>query len=533
MVAAILLFLSPSILGIWYAFQLDHASRDSFSVTLYTADGQEIVSDEGNPKAVAQRSILGIFYRISTSTEPMAKPPVQSEEDPYVLAECMLNGTPSQWKCYFSPMGVDSYCISANGTAYLIDKTTTKNFLSTEYAEAFYLSATPPILQTIDQDAVIPSSVHWYYQTQDGKFSKVQHPETTSQTLLYDMTGAIHINFERAPDTCDVSVYDEDQLLFEGDYTELSSLTVDLGSVLRLSVQAEWLPSAKYDSYGSAEYEFSIQIKNQSEFSIHTDTVSPGEFLILSCTNISDLSKISFIPSKEHILPTPIFHWDGSYARALLAIPETIEEQELSFSISYGASKQHFSVQIQAPTVSESFAYPDWTPDASIQTEATRNVVSSFISILPQYNQTVLYFRGPFSDPTTLGWKLAFSHGSSVQYGKTPTQSFVAFGSVFKSTSSDMRVLSLHHGIVVKTGVHQALGNFVVVDHGGGLRTWYCHLQAYDVEEGMVVKQGDLLGQAGTNIISDRSGVLILCTLYDTILNPSCVIGKEFSIPAA
>lgn len=533
MIVAVLLFLSPTFFAIVYTIQINHASADFFSVTLYSADGQPLVSEEGDPKTVSQRSVLGIFYRISTFTEPMAKAPARSEDDPYVLAECVLNGTRSQWKCYFSSLGVDSYCISENGTAYAIDKTLTKNFLSTEYAEAFYQSATPPTLQTIDQDTVLPCSVNWYYQSQDGKFSKVKYPAVTSQNILYDLTGTIHIEFERSPDICEVSVYNKEEKLFEGDYTELSTLTVDLGSILDLSVHAEWLPSAKSTSYGSVEYEFSVQIRNQSEFSIHTDTVSPGEFLILSCTNISDLSKIKFTPSQQDIIPTPVFHQDGTYVRALLAFPEDITQHTFSFSVSYGASEQSFSVNIVPSASSESFRYPDWTADASLMTDVIKNTLSSIMTSLPKYNQTPLYFRGRFGDPTSFGWSVGYTQGSSVWYGKNASECFVAFGSAFKSNSSNNRVLALHHGVIVTVDFHQALGNFVVIDHGGGLRTWYCHLENCNVEEGTVVKQGDLLGRVGNNAISDRSGILIFCTLYDTILNPSCVIGKEFYVPTA
>ncbi len=52
-------------------------------------------------------------------------------------------------------------------------------------------------------------------------------------------------------------------------------------------------------------------------------------------------------------------------------------------------------------------------------------------------------------------------------------------------------------GIVAATGDYFFNGNTVLVDHGGGLVTMYCHLYAIAVEEGQTVARGDVLGQVG------------------------------------
>jgi murein DD-endopeptidase MepM/ murein hydrolase activator NlpD len=46
------------------------------------------------------------------------------------------------------------------------------------------------------------------------------------------------------------------------------------------------------------------------------------------------------------------------------------------------------------------------------------------------------------------------------------------------------------------------LGNHVVVDHGNGLTSWYCHLNSIGVNEGQTVGQGDVVGYEG------RTGVV-------------------------
>jgi murein DD-endopeptidase MepM/ murein hydrolase activator NlpD len=52
-------------------------------------------------------------------------------------------------------------------------------------------------------------------------------------------------------------------------------------------------------------------------------------------------------------------------------------------------------------------------------------------------------------------------------------------------------------GRVVDVGSYFFNGNNVVVDHGQGLLTMYCHLSKIRVEVGQALKRGDVLGDVG------------------------------------
>lgn len=53
-------------------------------------------------------------------------------------------------------------------------------------------------------------------------------------------------------------------------------------------------------------------------------------------------------------------------------------------------------------------------------------------------------------------------------------------------------------GRVVFAGPVIRTGNSVVIEHGGGLKTYYYHLDSIDVKAGDIVRQGDIIGKVGT-----------------------------------
>ncbi len=59
-------------------------------------------------------------------------------------------------------------------------------------------------------------------------------------------------------------------------------------------------------------------------------------------------------------------------------------------------------------------------------------------------------------------------------------------------------IVSIADGVVVFADWGGGYGNLVIVDHEGGWRTYYAHLSEISVENGQDVRQGELLGGAGT-----------------------------------
>jgi murein DD-endopeptidase MepM/ murein hydrolase activator NlpD len=58
-------------------------------------------------------------------------------------------------------------------------------------------------------------------------------------------------------------------------------------------------------------------------------------------------------------------------------------------------------------------------------------------------------------------------------------------------------IYSLLDGVVVSSGMQELYGNMVIVNHGLGLYTNYCHMNKCLVNADTVVKKGGILGEVG------------------------------------
>jgi hypothetical protein len=63
-------------------------------------------------------------------------------------------------------------------------------------------------------------------------------------------------------------------------------------------------------------------------------------------------------------------------------------------------------------------------------------------------------------------------------------------------------VIATNHGRVIMARELQVRGNFIVIDHGGGLLSGYGHLDGFAVTEGQEVQAGDIIGYVGNTGLS-------------------------------
>ncbi len=75
-------------------------------------------------------------------------------------------------------------------------------------------------------------------------------------------------------------------------------------------------------------------------------------------------------------------------------------------------------------------------------------------------------------------------------------------------------------GFVVWANRKAGSGRLVVVDHGGGLTTWYAHLSKFQAYRGQAVRRGDILGYVGSTGRSTGPHLHYEVRMWDAPVNP-------------
>ncbi len=141
----------------------------------------------------------------------------------------------------------------------------------------------------------------------------------------------------------------------------------------------------------------------------------------------------------------------------------------------------HALPQIKTIAVSAPIAGAPSSPTQSIQTTsstAPQKPQPSTASVWPLHGRVTTQF-GVYHEPYQ-PWHTGIDISSSLPVGRATITPF-------------------RQG-VVKSVIwsHYQLGNHIIIDHGGGLTSYYCHLSSITVRQGQTVKPGDLLGYEGS-----------------------------------
>ena len=501
----------PTVLAVIYASYVGDGTVNSAnidSVILSDVNGDPLFSEEKSRNS-SHDSLIGIFNSIYENMSPTSK---SFEDDTLVsiMAEITAKSHKTDLTCYFSLTDGSGYAVDGNGSAYTISHKDSLKFLSSQYAEPLYENAVPPSLITADGDTVLPANINWKYRNIDGELLTAYRDRPTSSSDTYSVAESISLSFSTPPDKLTASVFNNGQQIFSGNLNQLSYLTLDNVSKVRVTCTATWDERSDREFSGKLYYDFVVTVHTLAAFSLDRSTLGVGEFALLKVDHVSNPSRISF--NSDTTEYSPSFHFVGDTAYAVIPYTAMGELTSISFTVSYGASKKEFQIESDSGVT----AFND-----------------SLVQFLASYKVNVAMSSAYSS-------KMFFSSEGALPQSKLFKQT-CAFGDETDGTASayyseyvsldgyGASCYAMTGGKVVAVGTNELLGNYAVIDAGFGVRIWYCKLSVVDVTKGEFVAYGDVIGKCGSLSKDTDCGFRLMMSHGDALLCPEFIIER---IPA-
>jgi murein DD-endopeptidase MepM/ murein hydrolase activator NlpD len=186
---------------------------------------------------------------------------------------------------------------------------------------------------------------------------------------------------------------------------------------------------------------------------------------------------------------------DADQWYAVVGIPLAQPAGETSVTVTYPGQDStsvtfevaEYAYREQRLTVSKSYVEPD--PEQLERIIGERRIIDSALNAYRESDSTELQIPAPINGPKSSSFGLRRYFNDQPRSPHSGMDIAATTGTAIAAPAA---------GIVTATGDFFFNGNTVIVDHGQGFVTLYCHLSAIEVAEGQGVDLGSVLGKVGS-----------------------------------
>ncbi|MBQ8915287.1 MAG: M23 family metallopeptidase [Clostridia bacterium] len=462
-------------------------------------------------------TMVDYFIKTIAGAEEISALPTSIEMGNFYTVTMITTVDSFGYKFYFTQKATDCFFVNGDGDAYKIKEEHAAEFLKGAYSASLFENGIAPAI-TLSGNAASPDSASWSFKNVDGEYvaydtSAIVKDEKESINL----EGGLAMSFAIEPDSFTVKITDKDsgETVFDDVYANIAGLSVSKEMNVSVEATAKWYEDATRNYYGEQTYKFDATFGAPAQFYAGVTSIQTGEFICVTGVNVNNPAEITF-KSEPDINYSPVFFKDGNKVQALIPFNWNLETGDYALTFSYGGSTQQMNISVKAR--SNVFREKTLTFDkATVEnfgTEAQRAAAESALREVAKKASEKRYFESGETlhyDDTDLTFVLGYGHTYTVSGTDT----------TFRNTGVDFRVAQGTDiaanlgGEVVYAGILDYSGFTVVIEHGYGLKSWYCHLGSTSVKEGDTVKKGDVIGTAGASGFTNVEGVHIGMTIYD------------------
>jgi len=149
--------------------------------------------------------------------------------------------------------------------------------------------------------------------------------------------------------------------------------------------------------------------------------------------------------------------------------------------------------------------------------------INKFNTVITCESQSQLW-TGKFAKPLSTFKYISTLFGFHRRYNKTD---FGYHRGIDYAASSGSPVLASNTGVVVLSELLDVHGNTIVIDHGQGIYTLYCHLSKRYYSKGDHVNKGEMIGRVGSTGLSSGPHLHFGLSVHDVRVNPAQWLSRD------
>jgi len=487
----------------------------------------------------AEDNMIDFFMQLNENSrlEESGLPDPLKDKDSFVVSYFSYDRE-TKFNYYFSSNPSEAYFTDNNGEAFRINEDDANNFLLSKYARCLFPSSAEPVLTLADNSTVEPLKLTWRYLTHLNQYIESVNINNTTTNIPIQthslVGGVLGLNFNVWPDSLYVTIVEHGKSIFADWYENLSSINLNENTTINITLDAVWYDDDNArGANGEASYQFYGEVKAQPSFYLEKTSIDPGEFVVLTGINVQNINDIKF-SSEPSINFTPVFFVDDKdnrYVRALIPVaydlPEIDESKDLNIAITismYG-NPQVLNLTVKAKT----FKVRDYAiADSNIMARRTEDTIEAFKKALASTyssKESKRYWDDDLFISALEGYtinKLAQGFGIHRRIsGSAGTGERYRNPGIDYITNGGEKVLAVSSGRVIYEGEQILSGKIVVIDHGWGLKSTYCHMSIVSVKEGDIVSRGSIIGIVGaTGFTRPDWGLHESISVFDVPVSP-------------
>lgn len=440
----------------------------------------------------------------------------------------VINEITTHYDLFFTNDLKTSFLISEAGDCYLINEKHTQLLTLRQECNYIYPNNSLPVLNIIKGNSkcnITPTEYSWKYKKADNKyydFIMQQNENNNNDRIIIHASDINTIEFSIKPDYYLITYYDElGKEIKKSNTIENIEMDFTGDTYFSVSIEAKWISSLN-TAEGYAKYHINFLYDLPERFTLSSDNVDPGDFLIIYAEQF-DLEEDVFVESDLQNFNLK-FVKNGNKTYALVPIDSRNIAKEYFIKLSVNNNITELNFKVNHIDFGVSFYNPD-----KILSDNANEELEAIYSNINESNENIAHFK--FESPFILPLKgeLYFNYGKEIFSSSGPASYFTQ-GNEY-TVKKGTKIKSAESGVVCYIGESERLGKMIVIDHGMGVKSYYAHLDEISVEVGNLVQKNITIATSGNSGYTIDNMFYFAISINGVFINPDIIIENGMKMP--